>query len=483
MCDEILFIIKRDEEKSDSNDDQTSSSTSNSQSSSTMSSLNAEQSSVDHLLDSHGCVICSGAPACPECNSDEQCTMTTQTCFECPRTYCVSISEAYNVTETRKSLSSAEIGGIAGGLSGFFFILIMSGLYYCYRRFKLNSISDFEYGINEEMKELTKFVGGDGETINEEINETSDNVNKRYSQHSLSTMTNSVLTKASNVLNIVYVPGVTSSRPTKPPSILSGRRNTRKPTASMYSKGMSVYSKETYFSDLENASFYGGRVAMKGGNPTLVEIKQDDYNYDDEDDDRIILEDDEDDEDDDYFAEEHEENEENEDEEDEEDNDDRGSGILPININLKIPKQNHMEEPLNEDEIITDNPFSNLNRIDENENTIDNNSFALNIGIQGKPTERTVPNRYAALIEKKEQTNQLLTKPNNANNNPPYILNRSLFGESDSNSESSSDSDEENIEYLLQNSDIGTGGGNTRSTGSNTTYINGHSDPFSSIHD
>lgn len=472
----------------------------------------SQTSSINKQLDSHGCVICSTTPSCPVCGDNQQCAMTTQTCSECPTTYCLNVSESINSTSQHHSLSSAAVGGIAGGLGSFVFILLLAGAYIFIRKFKNRLSTDYDFAINEEMKMLNGFDDDDAENYdieNEGALNHGDlfngkqaigrrpnqpyNQSKRLSQNSISTMANSVFTKASNVLNIGYVPGVTIARPTKP--TVPGRRATRKPTASMYSKGMSVYSKETYFSDLENASFHGGNVATRAGHPTLVEIKHDDYDFDDE------YEED---------GDEHErEHREGEDADDEDDN-------FPIRINFQLPSRRVKEDDIIEEDEDTDEergpgePYKSSTRdnasgIVEEEtddeaggpkgqgqhaDDEDDDGVNLNIALSDNTTSnpRTVPTRYAALIEKKDRTNH--AQPDGSVGDPfshRYDAPRQHHHpdvSTDSYSESSSDSDEENIEYLLQANGHGTG---SNAAGTVTTYLgtgstthDAASNPFSS---
>ncbi|GAV29383.1 hypothetical protein PMKS-002883 [Pichia membranifaciens] len=449
-----VFISKRA-------DQSTTSSSENNAVSKSSSSSSSQTSGVDALLDSYGCVI-------------------------------------YNADGTNStganSLNSAEIGGIAGGLSGFVFILLLVGIYFLYKKYKNHLLVDYELGIGEEMKELTGFNdydddfdegtgGGYGDGVRNNMRNARSsqflhpsNAEKRMSQTSLSTMTNSVLTKASNVLNIVYIPGVTNSRPARP--IVGGsRRNTRRPVDSTYSRGMSVYSKETYFSDLENASFHGGNVATRGGNPMLVEINQDDYNYDDED--KGLREEDED-------------------------------VNYPININLQLPPlpaRRQMDDDIVEEEDEAEDEMEGR----EHNNSIKNgyesdiddsherkragigrgkkfhligegeefaedeeDAIQLDIGLSdsndhigdNNNSNRTVPNRYAALVEKKDQLNHAQLGPFASSKETEEAAD--LHNESYS--DSSSDSDEENIEMLLhQNGQSSNSNTNSNLFNSNTS--------------
>lgn len=422
---------------------------------------------ADVDLDSNGCVVCSTTPECPVCEKNQQCAMTTQTCAECPTTYCLDISDNVNSTSTSKSLSSAQVGGIAGGLSGLFFILLIGVIYFFFRKYKNHINIDYESGINEEMKELAGFYDDDYDNNRNNDNEADDELGdlrnsngrniradrrrnhpneKRMSQNSLQTMTNSVLTKASNVLNIGYVPGVTSVRPKRPPTIGANRRNTRRQAASIYSKGMSVYSKETYFSDLENASFHGGNVATRAGNPTLVVIKQDDYNFDDKGSNSKF---------------------ENSDDEDDVDTESN----FPININLQLPDEKNGNITEEKEEVGNDRLTHSKARsirsnytLEEESDGDDNNDIQLNIGLS-KAAIPSVPTRYGALVDKKNQT---------------IIDPFSSADHEDSFSEtSSSDSDEENIEMLLQNHNNSNSNVNSN-TNTFTQSSNTVSNPFSS---
>lgn len=435
-------------------------------------------SGTKRLLDQHGCVICQNTPSCPVCSDNEQCAMTTQTCSECPKTYCLAITSNYNDTHS-DSLTNAQVGGIAGGLSALVLVIIIGLIYYLFKKVKASAQADFELGINEEMKELTGIfdnsydyedsrLKSDSERANRRRTMATGNEHKRMSQTSLSTVANSVLTKASNVLNIVYVPGVTSSRPAKPPTIGGTRRNTRKPAASMYSRGMSVYSKETYFSDLDNASFHGGRVAMKGSNPLLVDIHQDDYDFErNEGDDQFVLENDESDNDAETFNE---------------------SGGIPLNIGIQLPGRRNIEHDIVEEEDEVDEELSSSRRASHRSSRRSSrvkpgNRFTSNYGRYvaehgddprvtndgqnsnvGNHVQRSVPTRYAALIEKKDQTNKAVAHEDTQNRNIYGVYDPQGILSNESESESS-DSDEENIEFLLQNSNSNSNSNTNNNSG------------------
>ncbi|VEU20356.1 DEKNAAC101181 [Brettanomyces naardenensis] len=209
---------------------------------------------------SSSCVTCSGAPKCPVCGNDEQCAMTTQTCAKCPTTYCTKMTTSLGTDDPKgSSLTSAKIGGIAAGASVFALILMSLLSFYIYKKWWLKRHPRKIYDEEDEEDE-----DNDSEHPWKEGQDP-----RRMSQASFATTAaSSVLTKASNVLNVAYIPGV---------KIRAGKA--RSPTSP---KPSSIYSKETYLSGLEDASFHAGQVASKGSAPQLVSITEDSYDFDGE---------------------------------------------------------------------------------------------------------------------------------------------------------------------------------------------------------
>ncbi|QPG73973.1 hypothetical protein FOA43_001289 [Brettanomyces nanus] len=198
------------------------------------------------------CVTCSGTPKCPVCDNNEECAMTTQTCRECPKTYCTKLTTTLTSTGTGNSLNSAKIGGIAVG-SVIFVLLVIGGVgFLVYKKWWCKRRQNKAYG---------DYSG------NTEDGWKNNNGSKRMSQASFATTAaTSVLTKASNVLNVAYIPGV---------KIRTGKSLTSGTKAS------SIFSKETYLSGIDDASFHAGQVASKGSTPHLVSISRNSYQYGD----------------------------------------------------------------------------------------------------------------------------------------------------------------------------------------------------------
>ncbi|KAG7844804.1 hypothetical protein KL941_003544 [Ogataea angusta] len=214
------------------------------------------------------CVSCPSLPACPACDSTEQCAQSSGSCTTCPTRYCAnitsSLASASSTPAVSKGLSSAKVGGIAGGVAAFVFLILCGLFYLLYKKwYKKRYPHGFFYYYEDEDED-----DDDKEQL------TAGPRQRRNSQSTLTTMTNSVLTKASNVINVTYIPGVT---------IRNGSAKLTNSRAGGSSNGsnraLSVYSKETYFSDLEAASIHGGNVVTRGGVPRLVNVEEDAYDY------------------------------------------------------------------------------------------------------------------------------------------------------------------------------------------------------------
>lgn len=189
------------------------------------------------------CLTCSSVPECPTCDSDEQCALTTQTCLKCPTTYCVKIS-SLSGSNTNTNLTSSQIAAISTTLSVVFFFMLILWLYFVWKR-------------RAKAKGFHQPVIIDHDTELDTLNDGVDGSSPSRNSHAIS-----------NFINVAYIPGVTARAVAQQPPTISSRHSIQN----------SSYSKDTFFSDLENASFHGGKVASKATRPALVNM--DDYNYD-----------------------------------------------------------------------------------------------------------------------------------------------------------------------------------------------------------
>jgi hypothetical protein len=136
------------------------------------------------------CVDCPGTtPSCPSCSGGKVCSLVPQSCDTCAYTTCVASN---NVPSHH---SGPNVGAIAGGvIGGIFFIGLIVFAFYWYvirpRRIKLE----------EEWEEEDE-----AENRKSHFNMAR---SERASVHTVHSVANSILSRASNFIPIAYIPGV-----------------------------------------------------------------------------------------------------------------------------------------------------------------------------------------------------------------------------------------------------------------------------------
>jgi hypothetical protein len=136
------------------------------------------------------CVDCPGTtPSCPSCSGGKVCSLVPQSCDTCAYTTCVASN---NVPSHH---SGPNVGAIAGGvIGGIFFVGLMVFTFYWYvirpRRIKLE----------EEWEEEDE-----AENRKSHFNMAR---SERGSVHTVHSVANSILSRASNFIPIAYIPGV-----------------------------------------------------------------------------------------------------------------------------------------------------------------------------------------------------------------------------------------------------------------------------------
>ncbi|KAL4866764.1 hypothetical protein BDV12DRAFT_130553 [Aspergillus spectabilis] len=146
------------------------------------------------------CKECSSAaPQCPVCDSGYRCTMTAQSCSQCASVECVKISSGSTSSQESSSGGGTNTGAIAGGVIGGLAVvgIIIFLIWWFVIRKKRN-----EQRANESEK-ASSYVADPS-------------VQSRKSTHSIAS---TVLTRASNVIQIAYIPGVTNRSPPDTPLV------------------------------------------------------------------------------------------------------------------------------------------------------------------------------------------------------------------------------------------------------------------------
>lgn len=154
------------------------------------------------------CVSCPDtAPACPSCPSGQSCQLTALTCTECPRAYCDT--DVSLPTATPSSSSSPSTGAIAGGVIGG--VAVIGIVTYLVWR----------YCIKTKRQQISK-AEEDGQLDRAMDAEQPFNLRRdqRASTHTVHSIASTVLTRASNIIQIAYIPGVMNRASPASPTVL-----------------------------------------------------------------------------------------------------------------------------------------------------------------------------------------------------------------------------------------------------------------------
>ncbi|KAK0635568.1 hypothetical protein B0T17DRAFT_587036 [Bombardia bombarda] len=159
------------------------------------------------------CLQCddSATLVCPPCNTQEsQCQFIYPTsCHECKRATCVPLADV-NSGNTPSKSSSPSVGAIAGGVIGG--VVAIALVTYLVWRFCIRTRRTPT--IHETWDEEPDQVEHEG--TEKSFSQRRD---YRSSTHTVGSIASTVLTRASNIIQIAYIPGVTN-RATASPTLL-----------------------------------------------------------------------------------------------------------------------------------------------------------------------------------------------------------------------------------------------------------------------
>ena len=150
------------------------------------------------------CVKCPpGAPACPPCAADETCSLQAESCNSCATTTCVKVgSLPGQASASTGPPIGAIIGGVVGGVAA---IVILTWLVW-------------RFCIKNKRKAQDEQIWED-ETVEKRNPATLSG--RAQSTRSVVSMASTALTRASNVIQIAYIPGVTNRSPPDSPALLA----------------------------------------------------------------------------------------------------------------------------------------------------------------------------------------------------------------------------------------------------------------------
>ncbi|EXJ73594.1 uncharacterized protein A1O5_03356 [Cladophialophora psammophila CBS 110553] len=145
------------------------------------------------------CVQCPpDPPSCPACSVDETCSLTAQSCDSCASTTCVKIGSLPGQSAPKKS---TPVGGIIGGVVGG--VLLLAAIVYLVYRFRMRKKRRAIAWDPPEKRDQSTLHRAD-----------------RQSTRSAHSIASTVFTRASNVIQIAYIPGVTVRSPPDSPGLM-----------------------------------------------------------------------------------------------------------------------------------------------------------------------------------------------------------------------------------------------------------------------
>ena len=143
------------------------------------------------------CVQCpSTPPSCPSCASDETCQLVSQSCNDCASTKCVKIGSLPGQLATKPK---TPIGPIVGGvIAGVVVVAIVVFLVWRFViRPRRRAMGDWEPAEKRDQSTLSRAVR----------------------QSTAQSIASTVMTRASNVIQIAYIPGITVRSPPDSPGL------------------------------------------------------------------------------------------------------------------------------------------------------------------------------------------------------------------------------------------------------------------------
>ncbi|KAJ5288922.1 hypothetical protein N7478_001952 [Penicillium angulare] len=141
------------------------------------------------------CVSCeNNSPSCPTCDDGYTCSMSSQSCDACASTKCIKSAEN---TSSQPKPSGPNTGAIAGGVVGAIaaLALLLFLIYWFVIRKRRQERAD-------QQEKSSQFAAA------------------RSGRQSTQSIASTVLTRASNVIQIAYIPGVTNRSPPETPASL-----------------------------------------------------------------------------------------------------------------------------------------------------------------------------------------------------------------------------------------------------------------------
>lgn len=162
--------------------------------------VTSESSSSFHNL-FRRCVKCPDtAPICPKCAKDETCSLIAQSCTQCASTSCIKTGTLGDPAPSgHKTPTGAIAGGVIGGVAVIFVLVFL-----LWRFFIRNRRQQWD----EQLSEI------------DAAEKRNTLASRREARQSTRSVASTTMTRASNVIQIAYIPGVTNRSPPNTPGLL-----------------------------------------------------------------------------------------------------------------------------------------------------------------------------------------------------------------------------------------------------------------------
>lgn len=146
-------------------------------------------------------------PPCPSCAPDEVCSLIGGGCDTCAVTMCTKTGAQPKSGQSGRG-SGPNAGAIAGGvIGGIAVVCLMTYLVY-------------RFCIKKRREAYTESIWRESSTMEKTGDEVTTQRDPRASMHSVRSIASTVLTRASNVIQIAYIPGVTNRSVESTPDLI-----------------------------------------------------------------------------------------------------------------------------------------------------------------------------------------------------------------------------------------------------------------------
>lgn len=155
-----------------------------------------------------GCVKCDDTSKleCPSCPTGQSCQFSVPVdCTQCPKSFCLKDASSGGKDKASGPSAGPIAGGVIGGIAA---IAILTFLVW-------------KYVIRPKRSDIRRTVyEAEANPARDVEKDTASRITRRSSTHTVHSIASTVLTRASNIIQIAYIPGVTNRATPTSPTVL-----------------------------------------------------------------------------------------------------------------------------------------------------------------------------------------------------------------------------------------------------------------------